>query len=562
MAILRSRTLFFTTSPRSPQKMKPEIQLLCEQFSGLEWQKKVQEAYIEQLAGCDFFEGKGSPKDKAFSARDRINRAPKALGFVDLSPKIQLTDAGREFVYGKRSEEIFLRQLLKFQLPSPYHKELKTDQGMFFVRPYLEIMRLIRSLGRLTFDEFKIFALQLTDYHKFDQILDKIKQFREDKEKNKGRYKSFVDAIWEREIRQIYQERIQMGKTKTRETRDDSLKKFLKTQKGNLRDYTDAGFRYLRYTGLVCVSHKNKSISFFEDKLVEVDFILNNVDRDPVFIDDEDKYKAYLFSSAIPELYGDNKDNLIDTLMRIGSYTKRDLIEKKVCELKDLKADIIRNNRNRVINEQVERIKSYALYSEIIDTFHEIISEDYYDAPLMLEYNTWRAMTMLDGGNIKPNFNFDDSGQPMSTAAGNMPDIECDYGDFSLSVEVTLQRGQRQYESEGEPVARHYGKLKRLSNKETYCIFIAPDINPATLAYFYGLNHLDIALYGGRSKIVPLNIDQFIKLVDNAYNYQGVPCSKDIRFLLDDCIGSCMSSKDETHWKTGIQSCVDRWLSN
>ena len=37
----------------------------------------------------------------------------------------------------------------------------------------------------------------------------------------------------------------------------------------------------------------------------------------------------------------------------------------------------------------------------------------------MLEYNTWRAMTMLNGGNIKGNFNFDDAGQPLSTAAGN-----------------------------------------------------------------------------------------------------------------------------------------------
>lgn len=67
---------------------------------------------------------------------------------------------------------------------------------------------------------------------------------------------------------------------------------------------------------------------------------------------------------------------------------------------------------------------------------------------------------MLDGGNIKGNFKFDDVGQPLSTASGNMPDIECDYDDFVLSVEVTMQQGQRQYESEGEPVARHYGQMK------------------------------------------------------------------------------------------------------
>ena len=45
----------------------------------------------------------------------------------------------------------------------------------------------------------------------------------------------------------------------------------------------------------------------------------------------------------------------------------------------------------------------------------------------MFEWNTWRAMTMLDGGNIKANLKFDDFGNPMSTAQGNMADIVCNY---------------------------------------------------------------------------------------------------------------------------------------
>lgn len=39
---------------------------------------------------------------------------------------------------------------------------------------------------------------------------------------------------------------------------------------------------------------------------------------------------------------------------------------------------------------------------------------------LFLEWNTWRAMTMLDGGTIKGNFRIDDAGRPTSTAQGNM----------------------------------------------------------------------------------------------------------------------------------------------
>lgn len=562
MARIDNKLLFFTTSPRTPAKMIPEIKLLHEKFSGELWNKSIQEQFIDELAQSSFFEGKGSPSDKAFSARDRINRAPKALGFIDLKPNIELTDAGKALIYGKRPQEIFLRQLLKFQLPSPYHAENQKIAGTFYVRPYLEILRLIRELEYITFDEFKIFAVQITDYHKFDAVKADILQFRKEKAQNKGQYKRFVNEVWERAILNIHSDRIMAGKTKTRETRDSSLKKFIATQKSNMRDYADACFRYLRYTGLISISHKNRSISIFNDKIVEVDYILSNVQRAPVFVNDTEAYKAHLFSAESPVLYTDNKDNIIDVLMRIGSFTKRELIIKDLEELKDLRDDVVKQHKDAVIHEQVAEIKSYALYSEIIDTFNEIVSDGFYDAPLMLEYNTWRAMTMLNGGDIKGNFNFDDAGQPLSTASGNMPDIECDYDEFALSVEVTLQSGQRQYESEGEPVARHYGQLKKRTGKDTYCLFIAPTINPATLAHFYGLNHLSISLYGGKSKIIPLELDQFMRLVENSYNYKTQPVPADIRRFLDYVVQFCEDATDENHWRYGIQSCVDMWLAS
>lgn len=561
VARIDNKLLFFTTSPRTPAKMIPEIKLLHEAYSGQPWNNTTQEQFIDELAQSDFFEGKGSPTDKAFSARDRINRAPKALGFVDLKPYIHLTEAGNAFIYGNRPQEIFLRQLLKFQLPSPYHTENKKITGVFYIRPYLEILRLVRELEYITFDEFKIFAVQMTDYHKFEIVRNAILRFREEKAKNKGQYKRFVNKVWEDAILKIHSDRIAAGKTKTRETNDTSLKRFITTQKRNMRDYADACFRYMRYTGLISISHRSRSISIFADKIVEVDFVLSTVSRDPVFIDDEAAYKAHLFSANTPALYTDNRDNVVDVLMRIGSFTKRELSNKTLEELKDLRDEIIQKHKDTVIHKQIAEIKSYALYSEIIDTFNEIISAGYYDAPLMFEYNTWRAMTMLNGGSIKGNFNFDDAGQPLSTAAGNMPDIECHYDDFSLSVEVTLQAGQRQYESEGEPVARHYGQLKKRTGKDTYCLFIAPTINPATLAHFYGLNHLSIALYGGKSKIIPLELDQFMQLIENSYTYETRPVPSDIRRFLDHTIKLCENATDENDWRCGIQACVDKWLS-
>ena len=561
MAYLKNKALFFTTSPRTPSKMISEIQLLSEHFSGQKWNKQTQIAFIDLLAQSGFFEGSGSSKNKDYSARDRINRAPKALGFVDLSPHIELTDAGKALVYGNRPQEIFLRQLLKFQFPSPYHIETNNIEGTFFIKPYLEIMRLIRDLESLSFDELKIFALMLIDYRQYDTVKNAILNFRAEKEKHKGQYKKFVDEKWTDSLLQAYSDDIDAGKTKTRETTDKSLKKFLTTKKSNTRDYTDACFRYLRYTGLVSISHKNRSISFYPDKLKEVDFILANVDRKPVFVDDTDRYKEYLFNAAIPVLYVDNIDNVTDHLMRISDYTQRQLAGKNIEELKDIRDAIVAERKEAVIKAQVTEIKSYALYSEIIDTYNEIISDGYYDAPLMLEYNTWRAMTMLDGGNIKGNFKFDDVGQPLSTASGNMPDIECDYDDFVLSVEVTMQQGQRQYESEGEPVARHYGQMKKRTGKEAYCLFIAPTINKACLAHFFALNKIGISYYGGKTKIIPLELDQFMRLVENSYNYHTQPAPHNIRQFLDEVMRQEELATDENDWNDKIQNCVAQWLA-
>jgi len=181
MAKIDSKVLFITTSPRTPFRMIPEIELLSNHFAGKKWNTETQAAFMQLLRKENFFNGEGT-NDPAFSARDRINRSPKSLGFVTLSPVINLTSAGQELIHTKRKEEIFLRQLLKFQLPSPYHKP--TDKAAAFcIKPYLEIFRLIRHFGSLNFDEIMLFGLQLVDYKIFDNIVAKIELYRNTKAK-------------------------------------------------------------------------------------------------------------------------------------------------------------------------------------------------------------------------------------------------------------------------------------------------------------------------------------------------------------------------------------------
>ena len=49
MARIDNKLLFFTTSPRTPAKMIPEIQFLYEKFSGCAWDKSTQEQFIEEF---------------------------------------------------------------------------------------------------------------------------------------------------------------------------------------------------------------------------------------------------------------------------------------------------------------------------------------------------------------------------------------------------------------------------------------------------------------------------------------------------------------------------------
>lgn len=559
MANLRSKTLFFTTSPRTPSKMIPEIEVLWKHFEGKVWNPETQEEYIKRLAKGADFQGEGSAKEMALSARDRINRAPKALGFVDLKPTINITEPGRRFISGKRTEEVLLRQLLKFQLPSPYHKESKQLKGIFGVKPYLEIFRLIYELGTISFDELMIFGMQLTHFSKFEEIIAEIKQFRRMKAYAKTSYKVFKGEYVRREVEKIYRNDIDGGNIKIRESKHKSIDKFVKTKARNLRDYADACFRYLRATGMVEISQRGHSLSIMPEKKKEVEFFLNNVDRRPIYIDDEEKYKEYLFNASLPVLYADDKTRLIKQISEFLGAEK-DLSGKSVEQLKDELAAAIQDKKSTILAQHVKNLKEYKEYNDVMAMFDDIKSNSLYDTPLMLEWNVWRAMTMIDGGDIRANLKLDDKGQPMSTAQGNMADIICEYGDFNLAVEVTMQSGQKQYEMEGEPVSRHLAKLKKDSGKDAYCLFIAPKINESCIAYFYALHVVNIAFYGGQSVIVPLELDLFINMLEQSYRAAHVPNSRQIRGIFEYSLEQAKRAKDENEWYAKMKDKALNWL--
>ena len=559
--VLKSRTLFFTTSPRTPEKMIPEIRVL-RIYEGEMWTGDVQTHFIEKLTEYEDFQGTAS-NDPAFSARDRINRGPKSLGFVDLDPVITVTEPGNLYTSEESidTEETLLRQLLKFQIPSPYHiphPELGAD---YWVKPYLEIIRLIQTLGKLSFDELCIFGLQLVNYHDFDKIVEKIQCYRE-KIKSAPNKKIVFKQTFEDEVRGIYSYEIENKKYKTRESSEESEDHFIKTKIGNMRDYADSCVRYLRSAGVISISRGiHSSISIMESRKKDIEYILATVGRDPVFVDNYDKYREMLFDPNCPKLYTDDKNNLIEYLLRIGDKTKNELLKLSEVELTALKIKTIESNRRAILDEELGKLRTYHYYQDIIDTYDNI--RDDFDPSLTLEWNTWRAMAMLDDGQIVGNFKLDDEGLPMSTAPGKMPDIECLYDNFGLIVEVTMSGGVKQYEMEGESVPRHLGQFKKKVGKESYGLFVAPSISESTIDHFYVLYRTNIPHYGGKAVIVPITLVTFRTMIENAYASKvngHTPTADDVESIFKKSRELALAADSPDEWYSSLNEYIKKWL--
>ena len=171
-----------------------------------------------------------------------------------------------------------------------------------------------------------------------------------------------------------------------------------------------------------------------------------------------------------------------------------------------------------------------------------------------------RSLMINYAKQVTGNFRLDLDGMPLNTALGNLPDIEAEYNGFRLIVEVTMSSGNKQYEMEGEPVARHFGNIQRNSDEPVYCLFVAPKISEGALAHFFNLNRMNTKAYGGKTRIVPMNLSQFVLFITIAKN-KGFNNAKALKSYLDGIIKNNLSLDDETVWFQQINDSIPVWVS-
>lgn len=520
-----TRLWFVPTSPRSPYKVKFDLKLLLE-FDGKPWNRENQLKFAEKLRESMLFEGVTSEEAPDLSARDRL-RAIKTFGFgyVDSNGILRITEAGRKLAEGENEEDLFLKQLLKWQFPSWEHGGMKTHAWRYPQRfmkqpihPFFEVLRAMKMLGgELYLYELAIFLLPRFTRKEFDKAIEKIREFRSKLQhiKSKRERQKFIRDIWLAELKKAYMRDIMAGRIKTRETPTEKVEEFLEKKRRNSKDYADAAFRYFSYTGIVVrEGNKLRIPQICEpdvEKILSMDIPSNTNFRDV------DNFYSWLGNPNLPELPWEKPEGLRE---RIRSAIAT--LPEKVQFPSDVTLRSYDEFREMYIESQqvryLEQLKA-DFPDNILKTYDEILRKREEEAPLLFEWNTWRAFLVLgDFCKLKPNFKMDWEFNPKSPAPAGKSDIEILYcGDFATLVEVTLTTGERQYVAEGEPVSRHVRNFEIEHGIQTFGLFIAPEISNGCKEFFYVEHKMKVR--GRAAHITPISLEWFRRILRSAKQY-------------------------------------------
>ena len=543
MATAPSRAWTFPTSPRSPRKIAGDLELL-RQFDGQTWGKENQLKFLSLLSASKNYEGEGSALESAFAARDRL-RAPKQLGFVTVvgsneNSVLRFTKAGHSYLLADdiSRQLIFERQMLKVQFPSYVHNG-KNYSGMN-IRPLTFVIDVLLKVQTISKLELALFVITTNLNSEVGKTVSNILDFRSQisSAKNGRSRKIRQNELTDLRLKEIYAQDLASGRTEVREGNSN----FLLTKKRTLLDYADSTFRYLRDTGIFSVKNQRSlSISNIrrDDAISYLDSLGSAIST--VSIDNQDAFVfEYLGDPNLPVLRSDDKQiqekdfgvavELLNKARKIVGKAGLDADLKlptdssvnRLLTLEKLRREIAATIQLQEQNEiHLDRKKSSVL---VADMYKQISSRDseMLDKPLLYEWNTWRALHVInDAVEVTANFAIDVDGNPSSTAPGKTPDLIVEYSDFWLVVEVTLQRGLKQYESENEPITRHVGDhLKRIiengDTRPVFGLFMAEKINENVIAHLHTTAQVNSRVYAGKVQILPIERAKFLTLMDRA----------------------------------------------
>ncbi len=443
------------------------------------------------------------------------------LAFLDDDNKIRISDFGEYFLQKEYDlGELFFRSFLKWQLPNPDANDYKAEHG-YNIKPFIATLHLINEVNKICNNkgtkakgisriEFMLFGLTLFNFEKIQENAENLYKFR-------VKFETLKTDIEKNKLIEYY------------------IEKKLSHIDGtnNLTDYADNVIRYFRLTRYIYLRGNGWYIDLEPRRIVEINSILQVDNASAIVFENKADYRNYICDLAQPILPWENKNELIKigeaTVSDINQYQKElalkeiyfpmfDLIDFKTLSNENLKSYIqeLRDYRKKLQQLEIHHYSQQTIEVEKYSIELRNIFKSKSKKPVELERLCSLALIALialnDAINIKPNYPVGDDNEPTFTAPANKPDIECYYETFNAICEVTMLTNRQQWYAEGQPVMRHLRDFENSNKKETYCLFIAPDLHRDTVNTYW--NSVKYEYEGTKQRIIPMTINQFLILLD------------------------------------------------
>ncbi len=508
--------------------------------------------------------------DFAMRGRQSLNPLTK-FGFVIIrNGVLKITDLGRKLISSEKDAgDVFLKSFIKWQIPNPANNDFD-DSGDYEVVPFVATLKLISEVNRLEIErgekskgiskrEFSLFVPSLIKYTDIENYARKIIDLRDlQKDKTKQERKEIRDNY-------RYQFATEFLGTSEKEKTDRLLT--------NLQDYGDNAIRYFRLTKFIRIRGNGFYIDLEPNRHTEIEALFESEFYKPKQFADKEEYIAYMSDDNLPALPWQTKAKLSEIVNGVYADVKelQSSLGVTVLDKKDISSmsegdlmsyiDDLRETRKN-LQEKDNHIKSQPVSSitQYIEQLEKIF--EFENRPLMLEYlSTMGLHALNDAKEIKPNYPVGDDSEPTSTAPGGMADIECFYEDFNMICEVTMLNGRDQWFNEGQPVMRHLRDFEN-SNRNSYCIFIAPTIHTDSAETFHIAN--TIGYKGSKQKIAPITIKQFVELLKTLKQMREENkqfTHNNLKSLVDN-IAESANNINSDEWIANTQSIINSWSAD
>lgn len=397
-----------STTVRNPDRLRDGLQILKDHFDGQNWDTAQQEKFFDLLREHGVYEMETENYNRMTNTRKQeharkwvsvLNQLGFCFAYESSEKPVIITKAGEALINNPEIEdEVFLRQLLKYQKPCVLPKQNGASFEDVSVLPFIVSLKITYELQGISKEEISIFLNTTVRMNEIDKVIRQIKDYRLQRGKIEGRVKrkeyyfktQFVrlEDVFASEIKErlsLIKKLIAGFKKNSAFVSSEQGKNFLaditKSGKGSntikakkaqrdivdaiksnrgaleakriflayylqlkiatLKDYADLTVRYLRKGGLFSVS-RDKLITITEKD----DLIKSLLARKWSLISDKD-YLEYLWSDSLPVLPSDKADYLkqyIETIKikekvlfnKVGARESLELVGEKVIPGKDV----------------------------------------------------------------------------------------------------------------------------------------------------------------------------------------------------------------------------------